>query len=235
MTFPFMHNVMPVIAHSASPAASTATAAAAQDINPLASYDPYNLLFGRNVLPGATHSAFPATFTAAAAVPDFPVDGNAERDARLMDANGQYSLLSRGGIPSQAEMFYKTNYCDEAWEFHSTDPNNPQGPVQIRHSNTQTCLAVPGDGNGVIVVQAACAAQSGNQLWYPIPVFDHFELGGDSLFRNVATGKYLCHGGMAPVKQYSISGYAAHPTTYRWQVFYWDGKKDSLGKCVRPN
>src|SRR5918996_3429931 len=74
MTFPFRHNVMPVIAYSASPATSTATAAAAQDINPLASYDaritdfnPYNLLFGWNVLPGATHSAFPATLTATAA------------------------------------------------------------------------------------------------------------------------------------------------------------------------
>src|SRR5262245_22196773 len=63
MTFPFRRNAMPVITHSASPATLTATAAAAQDINPLASYDfgitdfnPYSLLFGRNVLPGATHS-----------------------------------------------------------------------------------------------------------------------------------------------------------------------------------
>jgi len=242
MTFPFRHNAMPVFTHSASPATLTATAAAAQGINPLASYDfvitdfnPYSLLYGRNVLPGATHSAFPATLTAAAAVPDFPVDGSGERDARVMDANGQYALLSRGGIPSQAEMFYKTNYCDEAWEFRSTNPFNPQGPDQIRHSNTQTCLEVQGYANGAIAVQAACNAQSAAQLWYTIPVYDHPELGGDYLFRNVNSGKYLCHGGLAPVRQYSYSGYANHPTTYRWQVFFWDGKKDSTGKCVRPN
>src|SRR5215471_7175474 len=229
MAFPFRHNAMPVITHSASPATPTATATAAQGINPRASYDvripdfnPFSLLFGRNVLPGLTHSAFPATLTATAAVLDFPSDGSGGGpDARVTDFYNQYGLLSRGTIPSQAEMFYKTNYCDEAWEFVTIDPNNIHGPYQIRHSNTQTCLATRSDGNGVIPVQTECDKGDPEQLWlvYGSP--------GVYMFLNSSSGKYLCHAGLAPVKQYSDSGYAKSPSTYLWNVFPWDGKKTS--------
>src|SRR5262245_58426171 len=83
MIFLFRQNIAPVVAHSASPATLTATAAAAQGISPQAfhnaqitNFNPFSLLFGRNVMPGATHSAFPATLTATAAAPDYPSDGS---------------------------------------------------------------------------------------------------------------------------------------------------------------
>jgi hypothetical protein len=238
MAFPFRHNAMPVTTNSASPATLTVTADAAQDINPRASYDapimdfnPFSLLFGRNVLPGATHSAFPATLTATAAMPDFPGDGSggAPVDARITDFNNQYGLLSRGTTPSQAEMYYKTNYCDEAWEFVSTNPNNAQGPYQIRHSNTQTCLVVRGDGNGAVAVQTTCDVRYSDQLWY---------IGGSPgvyWFLNANSGKYLCHAGLAPVRQYSDAGYANSPTTYYWNISLWNGCKTGGGKCIAPS
>jgi len=236
MTFPFRHNVMPVVAHSASPAASTATAAAAQDINPLASYDaqitnfnPFSLLFGQNVMPDATHSAFPAALTATAAVPDYPSDGS-NPDRRIEDGFLQYSMLSRGTTPSRVETFYKTNYCDEAWQLVNTSPSNLEGPYQIVHSNTQTCVGVPGDGNGVVAVQTACNKQLTNQLWKKVTINANI-----CWFINVHSGKYLCHAGMAPVKQYSAAGMPGHELTYFWSVRPWDGEKTSSGKCLPPN
>jgi len=230
---------MLAITHSASPAALTATSAAARGINPLASYDfgitdsnPFSLLSGHNAMPVFTRSALSATLTATAAVPDYPSDGS-NPDRRIMDGYLHYSLLSRGTTPSRVETFYKTNYCDEAWQLANTNPSNIKGPYQIIHSNTRTCVGVPGDGNGVVAVQTACNTQQTNQLWYKEDLIP----GDPSLcwFINVHSGKFLCHAGMAPVKQYSAAGMPGHELTYFWSVRPWDGEKTSSGKCLPPN
>jgi hypothetical protein len=238
MTFPFMHNVMPVVAHSASPAALTATAAAAQGINPQASYgvqimdfNPYSLLFGRNVLPGATHSAFPAALTATATVEALGFIPTSI-DARITDPYPQYSLLSQGGAESQVKMYYKTDYCDEAWRFAPTTFNGST-VYQIKHSNNGTCLAVRGFDNGAIAQQVTCGTQWSDQLWEVIPV----DPPGSGLYilLNVHSEKALCHGGLAPVRQYSFSGFGNSPNTYIWGFWRWDGCRNASGKCVAPS
>ena len=239
MTFPFMHNVMPVAAHSAPPAALTATAAAAHGIDPQASHDfritdfnPFSLLFGHNAMPVFTRSASSATLTTAAAVPDYPSDGS-NPDHRIVDIYNNYSLLSRGGVGSQIETFYKTKYCDEAWQLVNTDTVDPGdiGPYQIVHSNTQTCVRVPGTGNGAVAVQATCNRQSPDQLWYILRQAPNIVY-----FVNVKSDKYLFHAGMAPVKQYSFAGANdSNINTYRWIIQPWDGCRSSSGKCIAPS
>jgi len=242
MTFPFRHNAMPVITHSASPATLTAAAAAAQGINPQAfhnaqitNFNPFSLLFGQNVMPGATHSALSNTLTATAAVPDFPSDGS-NHDKRIIDARNFYSWLSRGTTPSPVETFYETNYCDEAWQLVNRSPTSPpniQGPYQIIHSNTGTCVGVPSDGNGIVAVQTTCNAQSPYQLWY---IGEHFQGTALYVIRNAHSGKYLAHGGLAKVKQYSF--YAPdvdHLFTFLWTFEDWNGCKTSSGKCIAPS
>jgi hypothetical protein len=187
-------------------------------------------LFGRNVLPGAIHSAFPAALTATAATPDYPSDGS-NPDHRIVDVYNNYSLLSRGGIGSQIETFYKTKYCDEAWQLVNTNPAEPEGPYQIVHSNTQTCVRVQGTGNGTVAVQATCDRTSREQLWYVVPFDPNIVY-----FVNANSGKYLCHAGMAPVKQYSLAGANdSNINTYRWRILSWDGCRSTSGKCIAPS